>query len=122
VKSSRCSARTAPARPPRWRCSKATVRRTSGPVIGVVLQEAGFDKDFTPSGELVRHQRSLYPRQLDVDDVLALGGLVEKAANVFGAGEPPAWLSTAASALPVKPLAGSLSAARHEAGPDEAGA
>jgi ABC-2 type transport system ATP-binding protein len=45
--------------------------------IGIVLQEAGFDEDFTVR-ELVRHYRALYPRRLSVDDVVEIVGLVEK--------------------------------------------
>ncbi len=46
--------------------------------IGIVLQEAGFDEDFTVR-ELVRLHRGLYPRQLPVDDVIELVGLATKA-------------------------------------------
>ena len=46
--------------------------------IGVVLQEAGFDEDFTVR-ELVRMYASLYPRRRDPDDVIALVGLADKA-------------------------------------------
>jgi ABC-2 type transport system ATP-binding protein len=46
--------------------------------IGIVLQEAGFDEDFTVR-ELVAHYRGMYPRRLGVDDVVELVGLVEKA-------------------------------------------
>ncbi|ATQ29936.1 ABC transporter ATP-binding protein [Rhodococcus ruber] len=45
--------------------------------IGIVLQEAGFEEHFTVR-ELVRHYRSLYPRRLDVDDVVDLVGLSDK--------------------------------------------
>ena len=45
--------------------------------IGIVLQEAGFDEDFTPR-ELVSLHRRMYPRRLGVDDVLELVGLEEK--------------------------------------------
>ncbi|MFZ2177408.1 MAG: ABC transporter ATP-binding protein [Rhodococcus sp. (in: high G+C Gram-positive bacteria)] len=45
--------------------------------IGIVLQEAGFEEDFTVR-ELVRHYRSLYPRRLGVDDVVELVGLSDK--------------------------------------------
>jgi ABC-2 type transport system ATP-binding protein len=45
--------------------------------VGIVLQEAGFDEDFTPR-ELVSLYARLYPRQLGVDDVLELVGLEEK--------------------------------------------
>lgn len=46
--------------------------------IGIVLQEAGFDDDFTVA-ELVRLYRGLYPRRLAVDDVIDQVGLTEKA-------------------------------------------
>lgn len=45
--------------------------------IGIVLQEAGFDEEFTVR-ELVRLYRGMYPRRLAVDDVIDLVGLVEK--------------------------------------------
>jgi ABC-2 type transport system ATP-binding protein len=45
--------------------------------IGIVLQEAGFDEDFTVR-ELVGHYRGMYPRRLPVDDVVEIVGLVEK--------------------------------------------
>jgi len=45
--------------------------------IGIVLQEAGLDEDFTPR-ELVSLYRRMYPRRLGVDDVLELVGLEEK--------------------------------------------
>ena len=45
--------------------------------IGIVLQEAGFDEDFTVL-ELVRLYRGMYPRRLAVDDVIGLVGLGEK--------------------------------------------
>ena len=45
--------------------------------IGIVLQEAGFDEDFSVH-ELVRHTRSRYPRQLGADEVIDLVGLTEK--------------------------------------------
>jgi ABC-2 type transport system ATP-binding protein len=46
--------------------------------IGIVLQEAGFDEDFTPR-ELVSLYQRMYPRRLPVGDVLGLVGLDEKA-------------------------------------------
>ncbi len=46
--------------------------------IGIVLQEAGFDEDFTPR-ELITLQRRMYPRRLGVDDVIQLTGLEDKA-------------------------------------------
>jgi ABC-2 type transport system ATP-binding protein len=46
--------------------------------IGIVLQEAGVDEDFTPR-ELVRLYRGMYPRQLPVDGVIDLVGLADKA-------------------------------------------
>jgi ABC-2 type transport system ATP-binding protein len=45
--------------------------------IGIVLQEAGLDEDFTPR-ELVTLYRKLYPRRLGVEDVLELVGLSDK--------------------------------------------
>jgi ABC-2 type transport system ATP-binding protein len=45
--------------------------------IGIVLQEAGMDDDFTPR-ELVSLYRGMYPRRLAVDDVLDLVGLGDK--------------------------------------------
>jgi ABC-2 type transport system ATP-binding protein len=45
--------------------------------IGIVLQEAGLDEDFSPR-ELVGLYRGMYPRRLAVDDVLELVGLSEK--------------------------------------------
>jgi ABC-2 type transport system ATP-binding protein len=45
--------------------------------IGVVLQDAGFEEDFTVA-ELLRLQRRLYPRRLAVDDLVALVGLSDK--------------------------------------------
>lgn len=46
--------------------------------IGIVLQEAGVDEDFSPR-ELIRLYRGMYPRQLPVDEVIELVGLAEKA-------------------------------------------
>ena len=45
--------------------------------IGIVLQEAGFDEDFTPR-ELVTLYSRMYPRRLGVDDVIELTGLSDK--------------------------------------------
>ncbi len=45
--------------------------------IGVVLQEAGFDDEFTVR-ELVRYFHALYAHPLDVDEVIDLVGLDEK--------------------------------------------
>ncbi|GAA4715036.1 ABC transporter ATP-binding protein [Pseudonocardia yuanmonensis] len=45
--------------------------------IGIVLQEAGFEEDFTVR-ELVRLSRGLYPRRLATDDVIERVGLVDK--------------------------------------------
>ncbi len=45
--------------------------------IGIVLQEAGFDEDFTPR-ELVSLHRRMYPRRLGTDDVLEVVGLEDK--------------------------------------------
>ena len=46
--------------------------------IGIVLQEAGFEDDFSVR-ELVRLYRGMYPRRLEVDDVIELVGLTDKA-------------------------------------------
>lgn len=46
--------------------------------IGIVLQDAGVDEDFTPR-ELVRLYSGMYPRQLPVDGVIDLVGLTDKA-------------------------------------------
>jgi ABC-2 type transport system ATP-binding protein len=45
--------------------------------VGIVLQEAGFDEDFSPR-ELVSLHARLYPRRLGVDDVIELVGLEDK--------------------------------------------
>jgi ABC-type multidrug transport system ATPase subunit len=45
--------------------------------VGIVLQEAGFDEDFTPR-ELVTLWSRMYSRRLAVDDVIALVGLGDK--------------------------------------------
>jgi ABC-2 type transport system ATP-binding protein len=45
--------------------------------IGIVLQEAGFEEDFTVH-ELVRLYRSMYPKQLDVDELIEHVGLQDK--------------------------------------------
>ncbi|MET0934025.1 MAG: ABC transporter ATP-binding protein [Mycetocola sp.] len=42
--------------------------------IGIVLQDAGFEEDFTVA-ELLRLQRHLYPRRLSVDDLIEQVGL-----------------------------------------------
>ncbi|WP_418606839.1 ABC transporter ATP-binding protein [Georgenia sp. SUBG003] len=46
--------------------------------VGIVLQEAGIDEDFTPR-ELIRLYRGMYPRRLPVDGVIDLVGLADKA-------------------------------------------
>lgn len=46
--------------------------------IGVVLQEAGFEENFTPR-ELIRLHAGYYPHPRAVDEVIALTGLGEKA-------------------------------------------
>jgi ABC-2 type transport system ATP-binding protein len=46
--------------------------------IGVVLQEAGFDEEFTVR-ELVSMYSSLYPRRRDPDEIIELVGLADKA-------------------------------------------
>ncbi|MFJ6002847.1 ABC transporter ATP-binding protein [Arthrobacter sp. NPDC092385] len=45
--------------------------------IGIVLQDAGFDEDFTVA-ELLVLQRGLYPRRLAVDALIGQVGLAEK--------------------------------------------
>ncbi len=45
--------------------------------IGIVLQEAGFEEEFTVQ-ELVRLYRGMYPRRLDVDELIEHVGLQEK--------------------------------------------
>ena len=45
--------------------------------IGIVLQEAGFEEDFTVV-ELLRLQRAMYSRRLDADALVDLVGLGEK--------------------------------------------
>jgi ABC-2 type transport system ATP-binding protein len=45
--------------------------------IGIVLQEAGVDEDFTVL-ELCTLYRGMYPRRRDLDEVIALAGLTEK--------------------------------------------
>ena len=45
--------------------------------IGIVLQDAGFDEDFTVA-ELVGLYRGLYPRSLDADAVIDQVGLADK--------------------------------------------
>jgi ABC-2 type transport system ATP-binding protein len=46
--------------------------------IGIVLQEAGVDEDFTVR-ELVTLYRQMYPRRRDVDELIGLVGLPDKA-------------------------------------------
>lgn len=46
--------------------------------IGIVLQEAGFEENFTPR-ELIRLHAGYFPRPRAVDDVIRLTGLTEKA-------------------------------------------
>jgi ABC-2 type transport system ATP-binding protein len=48
--------------------------------IGIVLQEAGFDEEFTVR-ELVTMYARLYPRRRDVDEVIERVGLAEKAGS-----------------------------------------
>jgi len=45
--------------------------------IGIVLQESGFEEEFTVQ-ELVRLYRGMYPKQLDVDELIEHVGLQEK--------------------------------------------
>ncbi|MDP3968856.1 MAG: ABC transporter ATP-binding protein [Nocardioides sp.] len=46
--------------------------------IGIVLQEAGVDEDFSPR-ELLKLYRGMYPRRFAVDEVIERVGLAEKA-------------------------------------------
>jgi ABC-2 type transport system ATP-binding protein len=46
--------------------------------IGIVLQEAGLDEDFSVR-ELVALWRGMYPRRRDVDELIGLVGLADKA-------------------------------------------
>jgi ABC-2 type transport system ATP-binding protein len=46
--------------------------------IGIVLQEAGVDEDFSVR-ELVTLWRGMYPRRRDVDELIGLVGLADKA-------------------------------------------
>jgi ABC-2 type transport system ATP-binding protein len=46
--------------------------------IGIVLQEAGVDEEFSVR-ELITMYRAMYPRRRDVDELIALVGLAEKA-------------------------------------------
>jgi ABC-2 type transport system ATP-binding protein len=46
--------------------------------IGIVLQEAGLDEDFSVR-ELVTLWRGMYPRRRDVDELIGLVGLADKA-------------------------------------------
>ncbi len=46
--------------------------------IGVVLQSAGFEEEFSVR-ELVRLQATFYPRRFDPDEIIDLVGLVDKA-------------------------------------------
>jgi len=46
--------------------------------IGIVLQDAGLDEDFSPR-ELVTLYRGMYPLRLAVDDVIDIVGLTDKA-------------------------------------------
>ncbi len=48
--------------------------------IGIVLQEAGFDEEFTVR-ELVAMYAGLYPRRRDVDEVIERVGLAEKSGS-----------------------------------------
>jgi ABC-2 type transport system ATP-binding protein len=55
----------------------ATGGRAFREQIGIVLQEAGVDEDFTVA-ELCTLYRGMYPRRRDVDEVIGLAGLTEK--------------------------------------------
>ena len=70
------SARRAPCRVEGF--DPATGGRAYREQIGVVLQEAGFDEEFTVR-ELVRMYASLYPRRRDPDELIDLVGLADKA-------------------------------------------
>ena len=58
-------------------CDPATGGREYRERIGIVLQEAGFDEDFSVR-ELVRLYRGMYPRGLDVAAVIDRVGLTDK--------------------------------------------
>ena len=58
-------------------CDPGTAGREFHERIGIVLQDAGFDEDFSVR-ELVRLYRGLYPRGLDPDSVIDQVGLAEK--------------------------------------------
>ena len=83
------------ARRPPWRSSRATAAARAGRCsvlgfdpatggrayrdrIGIVLQEAGFDEEFTVR-ELVTLYAGLYSRRRDVDEVIERVGLADKA-------------------------------------------
>jgi ABC-2 type transport system ATP-binding protein len=55
----------------------ATGGRAYREQIGIVLQEAGFDEEFTVR-ELVRLYASLYPRRREPDELIDLVGLADK--------------------------------------------
>ena len=55
----------------------ATAGRDYRERIGIVLQEAGVDEDFSVA-ELLRLYRAMYPRRLDLDQVIGLVGLSDK--------------------------------------------
>jgi ABC-2 type transport system ATP-binding protein len=55
----------------------ATGGRAYREQIGIVLQEAGFDEEFSVL-ELVRMYGSLYPRRRDPDELIGLVGLTDK--------------------------------------------
>jgi len=55
----------------------ATGGRSYRERIGIVLQTAGFEEEFTV-GELLRLQVSLYPRRLDPDELAGLVGLGDR--------------------------------------------
>ena len=95
ARSSRCSGRTAPARPPRWRSWRATGNRDDGEVrgarrrprarptrdwrarVGIVLQGTGEFDELTVA-EVVHHFAGYYPNADDPDKVIARVGLADK--------------------------------------------
>ena len=80
----------------------ATAGRDYRERIGIVLQEAGVDEDFSVA-ELLRLYRAMYPRRLDLDQVIGLVGLSDKrnarvrlcpAANAAALTSPLGWWVT----------------------------
>jgi ABC-2 type transport system ATP-binding protein len=58
-------------------CDPETGGRTFRERIGIVLQDAGLDEDFSVR-ELVGLYRGMYPRRLDVEELVEQVGLTEK--------------------------------------------